>query len=86
MHLARDASPSPVQLWTRLSGVTTSELLQVPAPIGSNRELNQQRLGLIDLILCEVLQGIREDSVPRASGSGLEIGAREPMVWIRVSD
>jgi predicted nucleic acid-binding protein len=27
-----------------------------------DRELNQQRLGLTDLILCEILQGIREDS------------------------
>jgi predicted nucleic acid-binding protein len=27
-----------------------------------DRELNQQRLGLTDLILCEVLQGIRGDS------------------------
>ena len=30
-----------------------------------DRELNQQRLGLTDLILCEILQGIREDSVFR---------------------
>ena len=28
-----------------------------------DRELNQQRLGLTDLILCEVLQGISRDSV-----------------------
>ena len=27
-----------------------------------DRELNQQRLGLTDLILCEILQGIRADS------------------------
>lgn len=27
-----------------------------------DRELNRQRLGLTDLILCEVLQGIRTDS------------------------
>ena len=27
-----------------------------------DQELNQQRLGLTDLILCEVLQGIRGDS------------------------
>ena len=27
-----------------------------------DRELSQQRLGLTDLILCEVLQGIRSDS------------------------
>src|SRR5882724_312311 len=27
-----------------------------------DRELNQQRLGLTDLILCEILQGIRDDS------------------------
>jgi predicted nucleic acid-binding protein len=27
-----------------------------------DRELNQQRLGLTDLILCEILQGIRRDS------------------------
>ena len=27
-----------------------------------NRELTRQRLGLTDLILCEVLQGIREDA------------------------
>lgn len=27
-----------------------------------DRELNQQRIGLTDLILCEVLQGVREDS------------------------
>jgi hypothetical protein len=26
-----------------------------------DRELTQQRLGLMDLILCEILQGIRED-------------------------
>ncbi len=26
-----------------------------------DRELNQQRLGLTDLILCEVLQGVREE-------------------------
>jgi len=28
-----------------------------------NRELTRQRLGLTDLILCEVLQGIRDDAV-----------------------
>ena len=28
-----------------------------------DRELNQQRLGLTDLILCEVLQGVRGDSI-----------------------
>ena len=27
-----------------------------------DRKLNRQRLGLTDLILCEVLQGIREDT------------------------
>jgi predicted nucleic acid-binding protein len=27
-----------------------------------DRELNQQRLGLTDLILCEILQGVRGDS------------------------
>jgi predicted nucleic acid-binding protein len=27
-----------------------------------DRELNQQRLGLTDLILCEVLEGVRRDS------------------------
>jgi len=27
-----------------------------------DRELNQQRIGLTDLILCEILQGIRDDS------------------------
>ncbi len=27
-----------------------------------DRELNQQRLGLTDLILCEIMQGIRRDS------------------------
>jgi predicted nucleic acid-binding protein len=27
-----------------------------------DRELNQQRLGLTDMILCEILQGIRGDS------------------------
>ena len=27
-----------------------------------DRELSQQRLGLTDLILCEILQGIREES------------------------
>jgi predicted nucleic acid-binding protein len=27
-----------------------------------NRELTEQRLGLTDLILCEILQGIRNDS------------------------
>ena len=27
-----------------------------------DRELSQQRLGLTDLILCEILQGVREDS------------------------
>lgn len=30
-----------------------------------NRELTEQRLGLTDLILCEILQGIRDDSVFR---------------------
>lgn len=30
-----------------------------------DRELNRQRLGLTDLILCEVLQGIRDDSTFR---------------------
>ena len=30
-----------------------------------DRELNQQRLGLTDLILCETLQGIRAESVFR---------------------
>ena len=29
---------------------------------GLDRELRRQRLGLPDLILCEVLQGVREDS------------------------
>jgi len=28
-----------------------------------NRELTQQRLGLTDLILCQILQGIRDDPV-----------------------
>ena len=28
-----------------------------------DRELNQQRLGLTDLILCEILQGIRGDAI-----------------------
>lgn len=27
-----------------------------------DRELNQQRLGLTDIILCEILQGIRDDA------------------------
>ncbi len=31
-----------------------------------NTELDRQRLGLVDVILCEVLQGIREDVVARA--------------------
>jgi predicted nucleic acid-binding protein len=30
-----------------------------------DRELNQQRLGLTDLILCEILQGIRAESAFR---------------------
>lgn len=35
---------------------------QNPETAWLERELNQQRLGLTDLILCEVLQGIREDA------------------------
>jgi predicted nucleic acid-binding protein len=36
-----------------------------PQTIWLDRELDQQRLGLTDLILCEVLQGIRDDSAFR---------------------
>jgi predicted nucleic acid-binding protein len=35
---------------------------QNPETVWLERELNQQRLGLTDLILCEVLQGIRDDA------------------------
>lgn len=36
-----------------------------------DRELDRQRLGLTDLILCEVLQGIREDAAFRRVRSDL---------------
>jgi hypothetical protein len=39
-----------------LRGATTQETLWL------DRELDRQRLGLTDLILCEVLQGIRDDA------------------------
>src|SRR5437667_1630705 len=34
-----------------------------PETLWLDRELTRQRLGLTDLILCEVLQGIREDTL-----------------------
>ena len=36
--------------------------VQNPQTEWLDRELDRQRLGLTDLILCEVLQGVREDS------------------------
>jgi hypothetical protein len=49
--------------WTRRCGIdylggTTNE-----HTLWLDRELKRQRLGLTDLILCEVLQGIRDDAV-----------------------
>jgi predicted nucleic acid-binding protein len=44
-------------VWIDYLGGTTN-----PHTEWLDRELNQQRLGLTDLILCEVLQGIRADS------------------------
>lgn len=37
-----------------------------------DRELSQQRLGLTDLILCEILQGVRSDSAFRQVRKHLE--------------
>ncbi len=34
---------------------------QTPQTVWLDRELGRQRLGITDLILCEVLQGIRDD-------------------------
>jgi predicted nucleic acid-binding protein len=34
-----------------------------PETLWLDRELQQQRLGMTDLILCEVLQGVREQSI-----------------------
>lgn len=42
-----------------------------PETIWLDRELTHQRLGLTDLILCEVLQGIREDAAFRQVQSEL---------------
>lgn len=36
-----------------------------------DREMNRQRLGLTDLILCEVLQGMRQDEAFSRARSGL---------------
>ena len=45
-------------VWIDYLGGTTT-----PHTSWLNRELTRQRLGLTDLILCEVLQGIRDDAV-----------------------
>jgi len=45
-------------VWIDYLGGTTN-----PHTSWLNRELTRQRLGLTDLILCEVLQGIRDDRV-----------------------
>src|SRR5215472_7652034 len=45
-------------VWIDYLGGTTN-----PHTSWLNRELTRQRLGLTDLILCEVLQGIRGDAV-----------------------
>jgi predicted nucleic acid-binding protein len=37
-----------------------------PATDWLNTELDRQRLGLTDIILCEVLQGVRDDAVAKA--------------------
>lgn len=42
-----------------------------PETLWLDRELDRQRLGLTDLILCEVLQGIRDDAVFRRVHSHL---------------
>ena len=49
-----------------------------------DRELNQQRLGLTDLILCEVLQGIRVDSDGESGGiyPDLRYSIREGRCWL----
>ena len=44
-------------VWIDYLGATTN-----PHTSWLNRELARQRLGLTDLILCEVLQGIRDDA------------------------
>jgi predicted nucleic acid-binding protein len=45
-------------VWIDYLGGTTNE-----HTIWLDRQLDRQRLGLTDLILCEVLQGIREEAV-----------------------
>ena len=45
-------------VWIDYLGGTTN-----PHTSWLNRELTRQRMGLTDLILCEVLQGIRNDAV-----------------------
>ena len=37
--------------------------IRSPQTAWFDRELSRQRLGLTDLILCEILQGIREDAI-----------------------
>ena len=44
-------------VWIDYLGTTTN-----PHTSWLNRELTRQRLGLTDLILCEVLKGIRDDA------------------------
>ena len=44
-------------VWIDYLGGTTN-----PHTSWLNRELTRQRMGLTDLILCEVLQGIRDDA------------------------
>lgn len=36
-----------------------------PETVWLNTELDRQRLGLTDIILCEVLQGVRDDAVAK---------------------
>jgi predicted nucleic acid-binding protein len=61
-----------------------------------HRELDRQRLGLTDLILCEVLQGIREDArfaqvqrdlrgfeVFETGGAELAVAAAQNFRWLR---
>ena len=48
-----------------LGGITN------PETIWLDREMSQQRLGLTDLILCEILQGIRDDAAFRQVHSRL---------------
>lgn len=48
-----------------LGGITNPETLWL------DREMSHQRLGLTDLILCEILQGIRDDTTFRRVHSRL---------------